>query len=143
MTFVIRMLTSADQADYLRILGQLSPTTDVATETFETFCETSVNQLKETWVLQPSPESPIVAIGSLYKLIKMARSGTTMGLIEDIVVDQNHRGQNYGRQIVEHLVERAKMTGCYKCVLSASAENCGFYQKIGFQPKEQTLMIYF
>lgn len=136
----IRLLTSADQLDYLRVLGQLSPTTEVTSQNFEAFCE---DTSKETWVLCQNSDNTVLAIGSLYKLVKMSRSGTILGVIEDIVVDQAFRGQNYGRQMVEHLVERARSNGCYKCILSAKAENAGFYQKIGFQSKEVSMMLYF
>ena len=58
------------------------------------------------------------------------------GLVEDLFVEESHRGSGLGRQLVQLVIEEAKKLGCYKLIgtsRNARTEVHGFYQKLGFK----------
>ena len=55
--------------------------------------------------------------------------------IEDVFVEEDHRGRGVGSELVNRAVEEAKEKGCYKVVMTARTENKGvhtLYSKAGF-----------
>ena len=71
----------------------------------------------------------IIGVASLYVIEKLTRK---MGLIEDVAVDPNQRGNGIGKKLIESLIEQSKEKGCDKTILSSSEKNIPFYEKIGF-----------
>lgn len=58
------------------------------------------------------------------------------GLMEDLFVEEVYRKQGLGKKLVEALVERARVEGCYKIILTIRSERTErqiWYQKIGFK----------
>ncbi|KAK4474981.1 hypothetical protein MN116_002083 [Schistosoma mekongi] len=65
------------------------------------------------------------------------------GHIEDVIVDSRFRGMNFGRLLVDTLICIGKHMGCYKISLDCSHEKVGFYEKLGFQCKNNMMYIRF
>ena len=65
---------------------------------------------------------------------KFLRCGSSVGHIEDVVVDKSCRTKGVGRELVSKCVEFAQEHDCYKVVLDCSEENIPFYAKCGFRP---------
>ena len=65
---------------------------------------------------------------------KLLKGGSSVGHIEDVVVDSDCRSLGVGRELVERCVESAKDFGCYKVILSCQEKNLPFYIKCGFYP---------
>jgi ribosomal protein S18 acetylase RimI-like enzyme len=80
----------------------------------------------------------ITAVASLYIIKKLTR---TLGLIEDVAVDENYRGKGIGKQLVEKLVGIAAENKCDKTILNTSEQNSEFYEKIGFKKNEIQMII--
>jgi GNAT superfamily N-acetyltransferase len=57
--------------------------------------------------------------------------------INNVVVEEQHRGQGIGRRLVEALL--ADSDGV-TYILRADPENVGFYQKLGFVPAKNALL---
>ncbi len=58
------------------------------------------------------------------------------GLMEDLFVDEKHRGRGIGKQLVEALIDEAKKQGCYKLIATSRAERekiHSMYEKVGFK----------
>ena len=55
-----------------------------------------------------------------------------VGHIEDIVISDSYRKQGLGKQMIDHLVHIAKLSGCYKVILNCAMHNVDFYKKCGF-----------
>ena len=58
--------------------------------------------------------------------------------IDDICVDENHRGQNIGTEIYTQILRYAKMRRCYNITLNVWAGNeqaQKFYEKLGLKPQ--------
>lgn len=59
--------------------------------------------------------------------------------IDDICVDENHRGTHIGRMLYEHVLEYARENGFYNITLNVWTCNPGaikFYESLGFQPQK-------
>lgn len=57
------------------------------------------------------------------------------GLLEDVKVKENFRGQGIGTQLVEQVIEEAKDQGCYKLIATSRDSRPrvhGWYEKLGF-----------
>ena len=80
----------------------------------------------------------IAGVASLYIIKKLTR---TLGLIEDVVVNENYRGKGIGKKLVEKLIGIATDKKCDKTVLNSSEQNSEFYKKIGFEINEIQMII--
>ena len=75
----------------------------------------------------------VLGYASIHYIKKITRK---TGIIEDVVVKENHRGKGIGKLLVNNLIEKAKKNNCDKIILSSSEKNLKFYQKLGFQKNE-------
>ena len=80
----------------------------------------------------------ITGVASLHIIKKLTR---TLGLIEDVAVNENYRGKGIGKKLVDKLIEIASEKGCDKTVLNSSEKNSEFYEKIGFEKNEIQMII--
>ena len=80
----------------------------------------------------------IIGVASIHIIYKLSR---TLGLIEDVAVDKDHRGKGIGKNLVEKLIEIGKQKNCDKIVLNTSEKNSKFYEKIGFEKNEIQMVI--
>ena len=143
--YSLRPLEKGDYfCGYLRLLEQLT-IVDSDCITFEEFSNQFDLMEKSgsmVWVYANQNES---IIGSATLLIepKFIHLLSSVGHIEDVVVDGNYRGQNIGRLLTMHLTSIAKEKGCYKVTLNCSDENIGFYSKCNFIKNGNQMSIYF
>mgnify|MGYP006100575695 CR=1 FL=1 len=80
----------------------------------------------------------IIGVASLYIIQKLTRK---LGLIEDVAVNKNYRGNGTGKLLVENLVQLSFKNNCDKIMLNASEQNIPFYEKMGFERKEVQMII--
>jgi GNAT superfamily N-acetyltransferase len=77
-----------------------------------------------------------IAHAYLY-LIKNDLHNEPYGLIEDVYVDENYRGQKLGSLLVEKIIEEAKTRDCYKIICTSRREGRenvhGWYEKLGLK----------
>ena len=62
--------------------------------------------------------------------------------IDDLCVDQSHRGQHIGESLFEFVKAEAKRLGCYEVTLNVWAGNTSaehFYEKMGMKTKERQM----
>ena len=85
-----------------------------------------------------SDNKAILGVASLHLIEKLTRK---LGLIEDVAVSKNNRGLGIGKKLVEKLIQTGKEKKCDKIVLSSSEKNSEFYEKMGFQKKELSMVI--
>ena len=80
----------------------------------------------------------VTGVASLYIIKKLTR---TLGLIEDVAVNENYRGKGICKKLVEKLIGLAADKKCDKTVLNSSEQNSEFYKKIGFEINEIQMII--
>ena len=83
-------------------------------------------------------DNTIIGVASLYIIQKLTRK---LGLIEDVAVNKNSRGNGTGKSLVESLVQISFKNNCDKTMLNASEINIPFYEKMGFEKKEVQMII--
>jgi len=76
-------------------------------------------------------------IASCYICIipNFTRGGKSIGFIENVITDVEHRRMGIGRAVVENAIKYAKEQNCYKVVLQSGNKRTDahlFYEKIGF-----------
>ena len=85
-----------------------------------------------------SEKNIVIGVATLHIIKKLTR---ILGLIEDVAVNENHRGVGIGKKLVKRLVKIGNEKNCDKIVLSSSEKNSKFYEKIGFQKNELQMVI--
>ncbi|KZT70573.1 acyl-CoA N-acyltransferase [Daedalea quercina L-15889] len=84
----------------------------------------------------------IVAVGTVFVERKFLRGLGSVGHIEDIAVDKSQQGKKLGLRIIQALTGISENSGCYKTILNCSDSNIPFYQKCGYEKKENEMAKY-
>lgn len=135
----LRRLEKSDfKSQYFALLRQLTSCNDdrISKNSFDQFID-SLSPFHQIWVLEENGR--IVGTGTLLVEQKIIHDMGKVGHIEDIVIDSMYRGAGLGEKLVKHLKETAFQLGCYKVILNCSDDKKGFYQKCGFQQKENMM----
>ncbi len=139
-------VSKLDKNDYhrgfLNLLEQLT-TVDADKITFERFCEHYDKMSSDVYVIRDISSNRIVASGTLLLERKFIHNLSSVGHIEDIVVDKDYRGLGLGKSMINHLTNIAKKEGCYKVILNCNRNNIAFYKKCDFKEKEVEMVRYF
>lgn len=76
-------------------------------------------------------------IGHAYLyLIQNDLHSAPYGLLEDVFIEEAHRGKGYGSKLVEAAIAEAKARGCYKLIGTSRHERKevhAFYERLGFR----------
>ena len=64
----------------------------------------------------------LVGITTLYIERKVIHNGQSVGHIEDVVIDQGHRGKKMGGSLINKAITIAKTHNCYKIILACKEE---------------------
>lgn len=86
-------------------------------------------------------DGKVMGAANLLLINKILRSGSVMGLIEDVAVSQEARGLGLGKLLIEDLIALGWESGCYKIVLNCSDDNIAFYEKCGLHRAENQMRI--
>lgn len=96
----------------------------------------------DNYMVVAEDDGQIIGTATLHFQRKIIRNGGVAAFIEDVAVREKYRGQGIGAKLIEHLIEKAKKSGCYKINLSCFRERIAFYERLGFK-KESTTMRYY
>lgn len=109
-----------------------------AVQTVKTLAESFAAQA-DCYACVAMRDGRLVAFGSVFVLNRVR--GGRSGIIEDVVVAPDVRGQGVGLLIVNALVAAARAHGCFKVSLEAAASAQPFYAAGGFEVGGQTMRI--
>lgn len=129
----IRKVNLEDFGELLSLLNQLSP----ISKEEKIYLKESINILKEIikdkchYLCVVEQNNSLIGTGTLLIQKNLSHAGKPYAHIENIVVDSSQRGKGIGKQIVLHLIEKAKESKCYKVILDCKKENIPFYNKCG------------
>jgi ribosomal protein S18 acetylase RimI-like enzyme len=87
-------------------------------------------------------------VGSLFLLIvpNLTHSARPWAIIENVIVDNEHRRQGIGRYLIEYALTHCKEVGCYKVQLLSNKrrqEAHQFYRSLGFEDSALGFRVYF
>jgi len=83
----------------------------------------------------------MVAMGTIFIEHKLIRNCSCVGRIEDVVVHEKYRNMNFGKMLIEHLVNIARERQAYKVILNCNEYNSEFYRKCGFNKSNVEMKI--
>ena len=133
----IRPANVADLPDLLALLTQLDLGEDGAssleTMTAE-FEKITANPYHTIYVAEQA--GALVGTFALIIVPQLAHGGTRSGIVEDVVVDADQRGQGIGQAMMWFAIERCREAGCYKLVLASGNRRVDahrFYENLGFR----------
>ncbi|KAF9062995.1 acyl-CoA N-acyltransferase [Rhodocollybia butyracea] len=142
----IRPLSSTDyHRGHLSVLSVLTVVNDPGESAWGARFDAmrSANGTYYSIVVIDKPTDTVVGVGSVFIERKFLRGLGSVGHIEDIAVDKNQQGKKLGLKIIQCLTEISeKELGCYKTILNCSDANIPFYEKCGYQKKENEMAKY-
>jgi GNAT superfamily N-acetyltransferase len=98
-------------------------------------------EIKQVNITSPSfkfsvvEENEEIGRGFLY-LIKKELHSAPVGYMEDIFVEESHRGQGLGAEITKAIIAKARAEGCYKLIFTSRYGRDklhSWYTKFGFE----------
>ena len=95
---------------------------------------------KNTYIFVAENNGEIVGSLSLYIQNKFIHNGSSVGSIEEVVIQEKFRGKNIGSLLVDQAVKRCEELGCYKVLLYCYEDVVPFYERNGFEVFKQNLM---
>ena len=88
----------------------------------------------------------IVGSATLLIVPNLSHRGLPWAVMENVIIDESMRRKGIASAMVEHLVELAKRSGCYKIGLSSSKKRPAahrMYESLGFKQYGLGYRIYF
>lgn len=137
---IVRPLSILDTA-YPVLLNRLSPCPEPDPDRWRRFCERLHDDHHQVFVLEL--DDGLAGAATLLIEDKLIHGMGRVGHVEDVVVDERHRGKGFGRALIDHAVAHAKKHGCYKVILDCAPENTGFYARCGFHERGVQMALYF
>lgn len=133
---VFRDIQIHDYQESKSLLSFLTKTNeDFSLESFSKVCSSLHSDHRIVCCFYNDIESGVkvmVAMGTIFIERKLIHNCSCVGHIEDIVVHEKYRNMNFGKNLIDYLVNIAKERQTYKVILNCSEENMKFYQKCGF-----------
>jgi glucosamine-phosphate N-acetyltransferase len=145
--YIVRPLERGDHAKgYSTLLSQLT-SSDFTAEQFEA----RFDQLIQLKAIQPTfifvaehvVSQTVVASAACAVELKFIHATGSVGHIEDVVTDSEHRRKGLAKSILQELQTAATDFGCYKVILDCAEHNIPVYEKAGFIRKEIQMVKYF
>ncbi len=89
-----------------------------------------------------------IVVGTMVLLImpNLAHNASPWAIIENLIVDSRYRGQQIGQLLIEHAIEKARESGCYKLILTSNKKRRAahkFYRLLGFEASSYGFSLYF
>ena len=135
----IREINKNDYDKYYNLINQFRKT-HFDKKQFETILDI-INKNSEIWIIELN--NYIIATGTIIYEYKFIHNISICAHIEDICVDENYRGKNYGSKLIQYLIDRAKEKGCYKVILDCDEKLYNFYNNCGLEKNQIQMAKYF
>lgn len=129
---LIRFVELSDLTNgLLEVLNELADTSRLTLEQAKTAIM-SIKSKGNKHIFVAIQDDVVIGTGSIILEEKLIHNHGVVAHIEDVVVKKEYRGTNIGREIINRLVNFAKLMGAYKVILSCAEHNVSFYEKCGF-----------
>jgi ribosomal protein S18 acetylase RimI-like enzyme len=88
----------------------------------------------------------VVGAAELIVVANLTHHSRPWAVIENVIVSNAMRGRGAGTAMLEHLVDLARASGCYKVQLHSGKQRVDahrLYEKLGFEPVAEGFKLYF
>ena len=126
---------------YFSLMNQLSNVekNNISKESFDNFVD-NLNKDHQIKVIRYKYTNQIVGSITIFKENKIIHNMGKVAHIEDLVVDEAVRNCGLGKKLLD--IAKKESEDCYKIILDCNNENIGFYEKCGFQLKDNHMVLY-
>ena len=135
----IRILNKDDYSQYFDLINIFRKTYFTKEDFLNNLLK--INNNSNIWVIELN--NKLIATGTLLYEYKFIHNISKIAHIEDICVDNNYRGKNYGKILTKHLIDEAKKENCYKVTLYCKEDLENFYKSCNMEKNGVQMAIYF
>ena len=135
----IRKLNKNDYDQYLPLINDLRDTY-FSKIIFEELFDI-INSNSTIWVIEE--DGKLIGTGTILYEYKFIRNISKCAHIEDVCINKDYRGKNYGTLLIDHLITEAQNNNCYKVILDCNSELEKFYAKSGLIKNGIQMGLYF
>ena len=131
MNYNIRQLLKDDYTEYISLINKFRPIgIDVSKEKYE---EIYNEIFKNSIIFVIEYNNKLIATAKLIIEQKFIHKLAKYGYIEDVIVDEDYRKQNIGKNIIKYIVDYCKTNNFFKITLSCNKSLINFYEKNNFE----------
>ena len=136
----IRPLNENDYELYLPLINSFRET-NFSKNIFKKVLNKINNSNSPIWIIEE--DDKIIGTGTLLYEFKFIRNISKCAHIEDIVINKEYRIKQYGKKLIQHLIQEAQKNDCYKIILNCNNELENFYNKCGLNNNGISMSLYF
>ena len=132
----IRRATEADLSAVIRLQRQLDEAEARISKENAARIFARMNTYPDYGVFVAEVDGTITGTFTLLVMDKFGHNRKPAGIVEDVVVDVDRRGQGIGAEMMRFAMEYCSSRGCYKLALSSNARRTdahAFYERLGFR----------
>ena len=88
----------------------------------------------------------VVGAAELIIVPNLTHRARPWAVIENVIVNESIRGRGVGTALLEHLIDLARVSGCYKVQLHSGKQRVDahrLYRRVGFAPVAEGFKLYF
>ena len=131
MNYIIRQLIKDDYLEYIELINKFRPIgIDITLEKYEEIYD---EIFKNSIIFIIEYNNKLIATAKLIIEQKFIHKLAKYGYIEDVIVDENYRKQNIGKDIIKYIVDYCKTNNFFKITLSCNKSLINFYEKNNFE----------
>jgi len=119
---IIRNIILSDYEKYKTLINST-----ISFDYFTNFINNILNNNHIILVIEDN--NNLIGTGTLLIEEKMTYGGCKMGHIENILIEENSRGKNYGYLLINNMISISKTKGCYRIELNCDDNLIKFYEK--------------
>lgn len=135
----LRKLNKNDYDQYLLLINDFKKTY-FSKIIFEELLDI-INANSTIWVIEE--DGKLIGTGTLLYEYKFIRDISKCAHIEDVCINKDYRGKNYGTLLIDHLITEAQNNNCYKIILDCNSDLEKFYAKSGLIKSGIQMSLYF
>jgi glucosamine-phosphate N-acetyltransferase len=136
----VRPLNETDYELYLPLINSFRET-NFSKNIFKEILDKINNNNSTIWIIEEGDK--IIGSGTLLYEYKFIRNISKCAHIEDIIISKEYRSKQYGKKLIQHLIQEAQKNDCYKIILNCNNELEHFYNKCGLNNNGISMSLYF
>jgi ribosomal protein S18 acetylase RimI-like enzyme len=101
---------------------------------------------QELMVITAKDQSTVIATFQLTFIPYLSYKGRSRALLENVMVQENYRGQKIGENIINWCIERAKFKNAHMLQLNSDKQRpraIKFYERLGFKASHEGMKLHF
>jgi glucosamine-phosphate N-acetyltransferase len=138
-SLIIRKLNLDDYHQYFKLINDFRET-NFSKDQFVMIMD-KISDYTAMWVIEL--DGNLIACATILYEYKFIHDIGKVGHVEDVCVGKEFRGKGYGKILIDHLVNEAKLNDCYKIILDCKEDLNDFYGKSGFEKNGIQMSIYY